>query len=292
MPARLQAHQDPQPAPVVERRSKPRGLLHRRDSGEPRPRRRRPGLATIAALARAGAACDSILGPTTPDANWNVRDTTRFTFHVRPGSFAEQNVSTLGAVLEDQYDVTLSTLGLQYSGRIYTFLYDSASDGDLPSDHSGVAYPATATLRAVCVPPLDGNLFGLLSHEANHVILRNGLGRPGTSFVNEGLASAVLSERFGAFGPSFLYAWTRINADAIPPLAELADDDKWSGFPQDVAYNASASLLAYLIETSGPDRLRQLYYARSDAFAPRFQEIYGRSLETAEAEWKAFCASR
>lgn len=252
-------------------------------------RQRRLAPAVVAALALSGAACDSVLGPTSPDANWNVHETTRFSFYVRPGSFAEENVTTLGAVLENQYDVTLSTLGLEYGGRILTFLYSSASDGDLPSDHSGVGYPATATLRAVCVPPLDGNLFGLLSHEANHVILRNALGRPGTSFVTEGLASAVVSERFGAFGPTFLYDWTRTNADAIPPLAVLADDDRWSGFPQNLAYNASASFLAYLIETSGPDRLRQLYYATSDDFAPRFQEIYGRSLDTAEAEWKAFC---
>ncbi len=60
-------------------------------------------------------------------------------------------------------------------------------------------------LRAVCVPPLDPNLFGLLAHEANHVIVQNALGRPGTYFVNEGLASAVLSERFGAL-PESLYA--------------------------------------------------------------------------------------
>jgi hypothetical protein len=249
-------------------------------------------LATLVVLASSGAACDAILGPTTPDANWNVHDTARFSLNVRPGSFAEQNVSRLGEVLENQYTVSLATLDLRYTGRISAFLYNSAEDADLMSDYSGVGYPDTEAFRAVCVPPLDGNLFGLLSHEGNHVILQNALGRPGTSFVNEGLASAVLSEHFGAFGPTALYAWTRTHTSQIPPLASLADDGKWSDFPQDLAYKSSASFLADLIDTSGSPRLRQLYYVKSSDFQRRFQEIYGRSLETAEADWKAFCASR
>jgi hypothetical protein len=246
----------------------------------------------LVALLSMSAACDVVLGPTKPDSNWRPHDSARFTLFVRPGSFAEQSAARLAEVLEDQYSVTVAALDLRYSGRVAGFLHNSAADADLGSDYAGVGYPDNETFRAVCVPPLGGNLFGLLSHEANHVILQNGLGRPGTSFVNEGLASAVLSERFDAFGKSFLYAWTKTHASQLPPLAGLADDAKWTDYPQDVAYKTSASFLAYLLDTSGVSRLRQLYYAPSSDFSRRFQEIYGRSLEDAERAWKEFCAGQ
>ena len=43
----------------------------------------------------------------------------------------------------------------------------------------------------------------------------------------EGLASAVMSERFHAGGKSFLYPWTARNDARIPPLSDLVDDEKW-----------------------------------------------------------------
>jgi hypothetical protein len=244
----------------------------------------------MAALVTLSAGCESILGPRPPDSNWRVHDSARFAFFVRPGSFADQNAARLAEVLEDQYSFSVASLELRYSGRISAFFYNSASDAGLESDHAGVAYPDTETFRTVCVPPLDGNLFVLVSHEANHVIQGAALGRPGTSFLNEGLASAVLSERFHSFGKTFLYAWTNTQSSRLPPLAGLADDAKWNGFPQDVAYNASGSFLAYLLDTSGAERLRQLYYVPSADFGRRFLEIYGRSLDDAERAWKEFCA--
>lgn len=252
--------------------------------------RQSAGAVALIALVTLGTGCDAVLGPTQPDSNWRTYDSARFSLFVRPGSFAEQNAARLAEVLEDQYSVTVASLNLGYTGHISGFLYNSAADADLTSDYSGVGYPETETFRAVCVPPLDGNLFGLLSHEANHVILKNGLGRPGTFFANEGLASTMVSERFHPYGKTFLYAWTNSHASQIPPIAALADDEKWNDYPQDVAYKASASFLAYLLETSGAGRLRQLYYVPSPDFARRFQEIYGRSLEEAERAWKDFCA--
>ena len=68
-------------------------------------------------------------------------------------------------------------------------------------------------------PPVDATLFVLLSHEMNHVIQQNGIGRPGTSFMGEGLPSAVLSERYHSFGKTYLYSWTARNDAQIPSLA-------------------------------------------------------------------------
>lgn len=233
-----------------------------------------------------------MLGPTQPDSNWQAHESARFTLSVRPASFAEQNVTQIATVLEDQYAVTVAALDFRYAGRVAGFLYNSGADADLESDRSGVGYPDNETFRAVCVPPPGANLFHLLSHEANHVIQIAGLGRPGTSFVTEGLASAVLSERYYPYGKTLRYQWTKSNTGQIPPLGGLTDDDKWHDYPEQVAYNASASFLAYLLETAGPTRLKQIYYVPSKDFGRRFQEIYGRSLEDAEQKWKEFCAQQ
>ncbi len=194
-------------------------------------------------------------------------------------------------MLEDQYDYTTRVLDFRYAGRVSVFLYDSAADADMAADRSGRAYPDTEAARAVCVPPLDGSLFALVSHESNHVIQQNGIGRPGTFFLGEGLPSAVLSERFHPFGKTFLYGWTAANDERIPPLSRLVDDDRWDDYDTQTTYNASASFLAYLLETGGPASLKQLQPVNSGDFQRRFQEIYGRSLDDAERAWRAFCAS-
>jgi hypothetical protein len=246
--------------------------------------------ATIVAASVVSAACNPIVGPSQPDANWRAVERGRFTFYVRPGSFAEQNVSALNTVLEDQYEHTVEVLRLRYAGRISAFLYESAEDADLESFRSGTAYTVTESFRAVCTAPVDETLYALLAHEANHVIINNGWGRPGTAFAAEGMASAVLSETHHQLGRHYLFSWTRREAANIPSLSALADDSRWEGFNQSKAYDASASFQAYLLERDGPDRLRQLYGVSSGEFEARFSQIYGRPLAQAEREWKEFSA--
>jgi len=247
----------------------------------------RSGPLVVVAFISAG--CNAILGPSSVDDNWHSFDSGHFTLYVRPGSFAEGNQGRLGEVLDDQYGATLAALNVSYAGRISAFLYSDAADGKLDSNRSGVAYAATEALRATCTPPLDGNLFVLLQHEANHVIQRNTLGRPGTSFMNEGLPSAVLSTRFHDYGKDFLYAWTADHLSAIPPLTNLVDDEQWVG--SQVAYNASASFLAYLLEQHGAGPIKELFQVSSKAFGQRIQTLYGRSLDDLDREWRAFCVA-
>lgn len=246
----------------------------------------------IVALAGLATACHSILGPTPVGTDWRVIDTARFSFNVRPDGVVSQSVGQLTAVLDDQYEVTVRTLDIRYAGRISLFLYESGGDGGFETNRAGTAYPDTEAVRAAAGPPVDGSLFVLLSHEMNHVIQQNSLGRPGTSFLNEGLPSAVLSERYHSFGKTYLYEWTARNNAQIPSLATLVDDDLWDAHNFQMKYNASASFLAYLLETNGAERLKQLYPVSSKDFEARFQSVYGRSLADAEREWRAFCAAR
>src|SRR4029450_7420004 len=225
----------------------------------------------------AASACQPHFGPSEIDTNWHTFDSVHFTLYVRPNSFAEMNQVRPREVLDVQYVYTQAALGVQYAGRISAYLYRDGEDAGLESNSAGVAYPRTEAMRATCPRPLHGNLYQLLQHEANHVIQQATLGRPGTSMVNEGLPSAVTSTRYHNYGKDFLYSWTASHLSAIPPLADLANDDKWNG--SEVQYKASASFLAYLIDLAGAAPIRMLYQVRSKDFAAKVQSLYGRSLE-------------
>ena len=240
----------------------------------------------LAALLVCGG-CETIYGPTSPSHDWAVFDSSRYTLNVRPGSFCESQAAALAEVLEDQYTHTVGTLQIEMGGRVSMFLYNSGAEltPPLPAPRSGVAFPETNAVHAVCVAPLDDNLRTLLTHEANHVIIQNGLGRAGTSFMNEGLASALVSERFADIGPASLHRWVRTNPARVVPLADLVDDAKWNSNSND-GYRSSASFLAFLVEQHGAARLKLIYHSRSAQLPARMHEVYGRPLEALEAEWR------
>jgi hypothetical protein len=250
------------------------------------------GVLLLATLLIVGlsAGCDAILGPTRPNGDWRSYESVHFTLFARPGSFCEANQVRLGEVLDDQYVTTLASLGIRYSGRISAFLHSSAADAAMGFESGGLGYPATEALRATCVAPLGGYLFSVLSHEANHVIQWNAMGRPGTFLMSEGLASAVMSTRFHELGKESFWAWTARHASAIPSLSVLSDDGEWGG--SDLEYRASVSFVAYLMEQAGPSPIRQLYQVKSGHFAERIEALYGRSLGDLERDWRIFCATR
>ena len=253
------------------------------------------GVAAVALILATG--CDTIMGPTAPDANWQQQTLGQFTFYTRPGSFAEQHIGTFAEVLEDHIAYVRSRLDHAYTGHVTLFMHTSGADAQFEGDagngdHSGVAYPDTETVKVAVVPPLDGNLFTLLAHEVTHVVVRNALGRPGTSFINEGSASALVSERRGAKGASYSHAWVKQRLNQIPRLADLTDDERWRGFDQPTSYTVSASFLSYLLDRFGAAPFKSVYYASSRDFAGSFRSAYGQSLEALEAEWRAFVAAR
>ncbi len=243
---------------------------------------------SLVAAACASASCNTFLGPAPLDSNWHVHDGPRVSFYVRPGSFCEQNVARLSEVIEDQYASTVAALRLTYGGRVRAYGFNSAADADFPSNYSGRAYPETESFRFTCTPPLGDNLFGLIAHEGNHVFIIAGLGHAGTYFVTEGLASAVISETFHQAGRHFYFPWTRSHRSQLPHVSRLVDDGEWNRVDSETAYRVSASFLAWLVDTYGPDQFRQLYPASSGEFQDRVMSIYGRSLDTLEADWLRF----
>src|SRR5262245_53546801 len=110
------------------------------------------GWAAAAALACAGPGCHAILGPSEFDTNWRVIDSPHFAFHVRPGSYAEQNIATLTDVPKDQYAFALRAMDIRYSGRVSLCLFESAADAGERFARSGTAFPDTESARAIVSP--------------------------------------------------------------------------------------------------------------------------------------------
>lgn len=248
-------------------------------------------LAAVALVSATG--CHTLTGPSPVDANWRLHESAHFLLHVRPGSLADAQAGYFAAVLEDQYAFTLARLEARYDGRIAGFFYDSAADAGFSSSRTGVAYSfLTDAFKLDAGGPLDDGLLSVMTHEANHVIQRHALGQPGSSCMNEGMASAVQSERYLQRGPSFLHGWVGSWMSSVPSIAQLCDDDRWDGYDHQIKYNASASFIAWLIDTGGADRVRQLYRAPSADFVARFAAIYGRPLDEMDAEWRAFARAR
>lgn len=251
---------------------------------------RRRFLSAVCLAAPFASACQNILGPRRIDDDWDVQERGRFTFYARPSSFGARSVDQLYTVLDDQYNATTAMLDVRYGGHISIFLYNSGIDAGLPSDGSGVAYPDTQAVRAACVAPVDANLMFLLSHECNHVIARNTIGQAGTTFMNEGIATALVTERFHSRGRHFLYPWTASRAGQLPSLSSLLDDGHWHDAPEDVAYNASASFIAWLIDTRGPMPVKDVFGAPSRDIESRLQTAYGQPVARLESDWIAFCS--
>jgi hypothetical protein len=221
-----------------------------------------------------GSGCETIYGPASPSRDWVAFESPRYVLNARPGSFCEAQAAGLAEVLEDQYDHTVRTLQIEMGARISVFLYNSGAELEpsLPSPRSGVAFSETNAFHAVCVAPFDNDLRALIAHEANHVIVHNGLGRAGTSFMNEGLASALVSERFGDIGPASLHRWVRTNPGRVMSIAELADDARWNANSSD-GYRSSASFLAFLIERHGAEAQNGVSRAIGAAAGARSRDI-------------------
>jgi len=245
-------------------------------------------LSVIVIAALSMSACDVAYGPTSPTGEWSTHDSSRYTLYARPGSFADVTAGALLEVLEDQYTHTNAVFGFAEGPRISVFLYNNGGEltPPLPQARAGVAFPETNALHAVAFAPLDNDLRSLITHEANHVILQSGLGRAGTAFMNEGLASAVISERYGEIGGTFLSKWAGANRSRLLRIGDLIDDSKWDS-NSNLGYNTSAAFLAFLIDRYGTAKLRQVYYAAPADFARRAAEVYGKPLEALEAEWLA-----
>ena len=254
--------------------------------GNPRLRLAR---AALAALLAAAGGCHTVLGPAPLEDNWRMHPGPRVTFFVRPDSFAEQNIARLSEVIEDQVLVHRSRARpLVRRPRLGVRL-------QLRRRRRLRAQPPRARVSGDRVVP-----FRRRSASRRESVLRDlARGEPRDRHQRPRPRRHVRDDRRPRVG-----ARVRDVPHARPPFPVHVDADRAgagaasrAGVQQRrvevsdgrAAYNTSASFLAWLLDTYGADRLRQIYGAPSREFADRVNAVYGRPLESLEADWLRFC---
>lgn len=120
------------------------------------------------------------------------------------------------------------------------------------------------------------------------MIAHNALGEPGTFFLNEGFAVAMEETPFGMH----VHEWIKkfIEEKRLPSLKTLIDNSRWPEIAYEISYPVSGSFVNYFINMYGAYNIKELFYrANSSNFLKEFQNIYCKSLEEVEAEWKTYC---
>jgi len=137
----------------------------------------------------------------------------------------------------------------------------------------------------------DQYLFDLMAHELTHVIHYQTAGiQAGRSAENdpfwfrEGLASVTAGQGYRRYGRKALRRLLRSDPkfDPFSPSErDIRDHEK-------LVYSSAHYLTAYLIETYGSDRIRDLLHriALGDSFETAFDKTYPVSLKRLRSEWE------
>lgn len=147
---------------------------------------------------------------------------------------------------------------------------------------------AFTDIRVLLVLGTDPTIEGIASHEVTHVLVDDAAGRAYTilpAWLNEGLAE------FGNVAPSESYdnaLLYGIYTRRVKPLAHLT---RFLGEPDDVviAYGQSRSVISYLINTYGEERMAQFMANLDHTFSidESLIQVYGFDQDGLDAEWRS-----
>jgi hypothetical protein len=218
-----------------------------------------------------------------------------FVFHYVKGSAAERDLALIAANRERAYGIIAAALQAPAGGKISVTLYP-----DRESTRSGFSEGSTDkdVIRVNYfdfTPSYEQTRYG---HELTHALSYRTLhGDQSVPLLAEGLAEYM--DQSGRNMHEWLSYETRIHGDRPPVRVESSD--LYSG-KQDFSYTKAGSFVKFLIEDSGWEKFRTFYKAtreigklapreRFPKFAARFQEAYGRTLESAESDWNKAVAA-
>ena len=216
---------------------------------------------------------------------------------------AEDDAKRLGETLETWYEKTCAYLGRSFADG-YRLHINVAGGHESPfaSDPGPDAFMLVADYQArrdygfSLVHELTHNLMGL-SWLSSNEFERNGTElRSGNRLLDEGFAVYV-EEKLTGEGPR---VWPNFGTEthaAYWQLREEAGEPIWAPLEAEVhrqhgnvrlAYLAQASFIKHLVDSHGLERFEQLF----DVDPESAEAIYGRGLESLEADWRAFLEAR
>lgn len=124
----------------------------------------------------------------------------------------------------------------------------------------------------------------LLVHEMTHLVAAKKIFLPLDLFFAEGLATWSMTDDLEAAGiltPVQTAAWI-YRAGAMPPLAELFEDDFAGRMRKRVSYDAAGSFVAFIVDTYGWTAMRRIY--TRDPIVT----VVGKDWDELEQEWHSY----
>ncbi|MFQ6029504.1 MAG: peptidase MA family metallohydrolase [Dehalococcoidia bacterium] len=141
--------------------------------------------------------------------------------------------------------------------------------------------------RVLLVHSFDSSVRGTSSHEFTHLLVADAVGRAITqvpSWLNEGLAEYANVEPSGSY-ESYLR-----QAIARGTLRPLRYQGTFSGSPEDiiVGYGQASSVVHYLVDTYGPEKMAELMLAvkRTLDIDEALLQVYGFDQHGLDTEWR------
>ena len=255
-------------------------------------RRTSPNFAVVLALIALGAACGSPTAPSSSDLNSGLpveTTTAHYVFHHADGDRIE-------AERQETYHAwVVERLGISLDRRIAYYKYRDRSHMHSVTGKvtNGWADPPQFAIHSIW--PWD-------NHEVVHVMTAL-VGRP-TDFFNEGIAVALSVDpqngRWESMWQSQTsHAWCRsFRRDGeLPRLSDIVETDAFRQLADTKSYPVAGSFMAFVIETSGMDRVKQFFRsgsrdARRAEVERQFEAACGLTLQQAETRWHSYLDGR
>lgn len=193
------------------------------------------------------------------------------------------------------YEWLIAALDVADSGPLEYFKYRDRAHLEALTGRSTNGFAEVGTKRFHTVWSRD-------NHESVHTVVLLHMGHPPSLFT-EGIAVAhQVDPARGLLTPRWndqdLHALARVydSAGLLPALSAVVVSTDFARLDAQVTYPVSGSFVRYLLDSYGLARMKSFFAgARFDEARAtvdvRFQSAYGRSLDSAWVEWRAWLAT-
>jgi hypothetical protein len=253
-------------------------------------------LAALVFLLVTGCRMSRVLFPemSEPDQRWLKTESFHYMIYYRPESPAAHNIQSIAQELDSCFEDVLIQLEVGYSAKISYYLYSSSDDLEKWAGWHNWGFAIGEFDYALQVYSFEGQRMN--SHETVHVIACHTIGMSDFIFLNEGLAEAVAHCHDALYSGQMqihLTCRSLLLRDHLFPLEVLLDnsrfEDIYRSSESGYYYSQCGSLVRYLIDEYGLDRVKALIpRTLKDNCRDVFFQVYGKSIEELDEEWRDF----
>lgn len=215
----------------------------------------------------------------------HCHETEHYIFHYAHGSKAEQDIEHIAAVQEASYKQITTMLGVSMKEKLHYYLYNSREEvGKENERRFGDYFPVNGCTvsenEILAVYNEDIQCIG--AHEDTHLLMFT-LGRPRSSFLEEGIACAMDVLWWGLDNNAWVaYFRKKQLCPSVTELLYLPQEDFYA-VEDRIAYPLAGSFASYLLMRFGKDAFRQFYLAEDYSVAAK--NVLGLSLRELEEDF-------